>query len=506
MIIKPTLRFMALGLAALAATVGFSPARAEAPAPTGSKIVIVHTNDLHGNLEPDSKGRGGLARIATLLAQVRAENPAGSVLYIDCGDIAQGTPLSNTFQGEPMFAALNVMKPAVGTIGNHEFDWGIEALHKMTSHARYPLVASNIVDGKGRRPFKPFVVLRTTDGAGVGVIGLISPDTPNVVKAGNTGDYQFLDPATAVRQLLPQMRKQGAEFIVAVTHQGLDADKQLAIDVPQINVIVGGHSHDKTVVAARSGHRTYITQADKYGRFVGIVEMTVDRRTDQVIGFESKLVEINDKSALAADPKIQAVIDKYNVKVKPLMGQLVGKTNVDMPKKYAEGQLDAPLGNVISDALRSKTGADVAVYNWGGIRDENLPGGDVTRGTIYRILPFDDQVVRLDLKGSDLLELMSQGLLGKEGPLQMSGVQVTANLAAKKILEVKVGGRVVDPNATYTVATTEFLAGGGDSCKALTQGTLTNRYDFARDVFIDYLDDQPVLQAPATGRIVVVTE
>ncbi len=506
MITKPTLRFLAVGLAVLAATFGFSPAWAEAPAATGSKIIIVHTNDLHGNLEPDSKGRGGLARIATLLAQIRAQNPAGSVLYLECGDVAQGTPISNTFHGEPMFAVLNVMKPAVGILGNHEFDWGTKVMLDMTSKARYPIVAANVVDSKGNRPFKPFVVLRTTDGAGVGVIGLISPDTPTVVKAGNTGDYRFLDPAATVRQFLPQMRRQGAEFIVAVTHQGLDADKQLAIDVPQINVIIGGHSHSKTVVAERSGHRTYITQADKYGRFVGVVEMTVNRQTDQVIGFESKLVEINDKAGLEPDPKVLALIEKYNVRVKPVMDQLVGKTSADMPKKYEDGQLDAPLGNVIADAIRHKTGADVAVYNWGGIRDENLPGGDVTRGTIFRILPFDDQVVRLDVKGSDLLELMNQGVLAKEGPLQLSGMEVKVDVAAKKVLEVKVGGRAIDPNATYTVATTEFLAGGGDGCTALTKGHLTNRYDFARDVFIDYLDDQPVLQAPATGRIVVVTQ
>ncbi len=500
----PILRTLALGLAVLLAGSMAPPVQAEAPASQGTKkIVIVHTNDLHGNVEPDYKGRGGLTRIATLLRQLRAQHP-GAVMYLDAGDVAQGTPLSNTFHGEPMWVSLNSMKPAAGTIGNHEFDWGPKVLLNMTSKADYPILVANVVDSKGHRPFKPFQVFRV-NGVAIGVIGLLSTETPTVVKAGNTGDYKFLDPAATVREFLPQMRKQGARYIVALTHQGLDADRKLASDVPQINLIVGGHSHDKTAKAELAGHRTYIVQADRYGRFAGVVEMTVDTRTHQVVGVESRLVEINDKAGLEADPTVVAIAEKYNARVKPLMAQLVGKTATDLHKRYAEGQLDSTLGNAIADAMRVKTGADVAVYNWGGIRDEQLAGGDVNRGAIFRILPFDDQVVRVRLKGSDLMELMGQGLLlNPDSPMQVSGAQVQVDLANKKVLDVKVGGKALDPNATYTVATTEFMAGGGDGAKALTKGTLQDRFDFARDVFIDYLDDQPVLQAPQTGRIVVV--
>lgn len=498
----PTLRGMAMGLAVLATTFVAAPAFAEAPAKAGTtKIWIVHTNDLHGNLEPDSKGRGGLARVASLLEKLRAEHP-GQVVYLEAGDIAQGTPVSNTFYGKPMFEVLNALKPAAGTIGNHEFDWGPQRMREMTSWAKYHLVVANLVDSKGKRPFKPFTIVQVK-GVKIAVIGLLTPETPIVVKKGNTAGYKFLDPAKTVKEYLPAMRKQGAEFIVALTHQGVDADKALAAAVPEIDAIVGGHSHTKLSKAEMVGD-TPIVQSDKYGRHVGILELTVDAKTDKVVAVDSKLIEINDKAGLEADAEVVAIIEKYNEQVKPIMAKVVGQAGADMPKKQAEAQLDSPLGNVIADALRQKTSSDVAVYNWGGIRDENLPSGAVTMDTVFRILPFDDQVVQLRLKGSDLVDLVSQGALNKEGAMQVSGLQISVDTASKKVVEVKVNGQAVDPNATYTVATTEFLAGGGDGYVALTKGTIASRYDFAREVFVDYLDDVEVLQAPATGRIQVL--
>lgn len=501
---QPTLRGMAMGLVVLASTFGSAPAFAEAPQPAGTtKVWIVHTNDLHGNLEPDSKGRGGLARVATLLEKLREEHP-GQVIYLEAGDIAQGTPVSNTFHGKPMFEVLNDLKPAAGTIGNHEFDWGPAKMREMTSWAKYHLVVANLVDSKGNRVFKPFTIVQVK-GVKIAVIGLLTPETPIVVKKGNTAGYQFLDPAATVKKYLPAMRKQGAEFIVAVTHQGVDADKALAAAVPEIDAIVGGHSHTKLAKAEMVGD-TPIVQADKYGRHVGILELTLDAKTDKVVAVDSKLIEINDKAGLEADPDVVAIVKKYNDQVKPLMAKVVGQAGADMPKKQAEAQLDSPLGNVIADALRQKTNSDVAVYNWGGIRDENLPGGAVTMETVFRILPFDDQVVQLQLKGSDLVDLIGQGALNKEGAMQVSGLQIAVDTETKQVVEVKVNGNAIDPNATYTVATTEFLAGGGDGYNALTKGRIAARYDFAREVFVDYLDDVQVLQVPATGRIQVMVK
>lgn len=489
-----TLRGLALGLAVTASTFGSLPARAETPA--GTKVLLVHTNDVHGNLEPDSKGRGGMARVATLLNRLRAENP-GAVAYVDLGDIAQGTPVSNIFHGEPMVAVMNYLKPVAATLGNHEFDWGVRAMEEMTGKARYPLVVANLVDGKGRLPFAPYRITRVA-GVNIGFIGLMSPDTPLYVMKGNMGDYRVTDPAAAVRKYLPEMRRKWAEVIVVLAHEGVDADHLLAADVPQINLIIGGHSHTKIEAAQRVG-RTAIVQADKYGRFVGVVEMTVDRHADRVLGVESRVIEINDKSGLEPDPKVVALIEKYNQKVKPVMAQVVGEAAGELQKKTGPGEADSTLGNVIADAMRIQTGSDVSVYNYGGIRDDAMAAGPITKGTVFKILPFDDQVVQIRLKGSDLLEILGQGARMKEGPLQVSGVEVVAPLEGP--LEARVDGKPLDPAAFYTVATTEFMAGGGDGYQALTRGEIVKRLAVARDVFMDYLAARKVLAVPATGRI-----
>lgn len=489
-------KHLTLGLGA-ALILGAAPLRAEAPAPV--KIWIVHTNDLHGNLDPDDKNRGGMARIAGFLETLRAQHP-GAVLFVDAGDIAQGTPVSNLFHGEPMFLALNDMKPAAGTLGNHEFDWGPEKMAEMARKADYPLLVANLVrESDGQRPFDAFRLVEVA-GVKVGFLGLITPETPLYTKPGDTSGYRFLDPAATAKQYIPEMKAQGAEFIVAVTHLGVEADKELAAAVPEIDAIVGGHSHSKLPNGEKVGD-TPIVQSDKYGRHVGVLELTLDPVSDKVLAYDARLIEVNDKAGLVEDAEVKAIAAKYQEQVKPIMAQVVGKAAVEMAKKYAAGQLDSPLGNVITDALRAKTGADVAVYNWGGIREDLIPSGEITKGTVFRVLPFDDQVVQLTLTGQDLMDLAVQGGLNKYGPMQIAGAEVVLDEKTQAVVSLKVGGKPVDVKATYTVATTEFLAGGGDGYKALTNGKVTKRYAFARDVFIDYVDDVQVVPAPGTGRI-----
>ncbi len=500
---RPSVRTMAFGLAFFVAC-GLLPADAKKVQKTepGKKIVIVHTNDLHGNIEPDSKGRGGLTKIATLLNKIRKENPK-RVLYIDAGDVAQGTPISNTFHGEPMYAALKAMGPVAGTLGNHEFDWGCGVMEDIVRKAGYPILVGNIYNAKTGKPFqnKPYRVV-DVDGVKVGIVGLITEDIPSLVKKGNADKYRFEDPCVAARRIVPKMVKDGAEVIVAVTHIGVDVDKRLAAEVPDIDLIVGGHSHTKLAEPINIGGHTWIVQSDKYGRHVGVVEMLVSPTRGKILGFNSRLVQMDDKAGIEPDPVVTKIVNKYNEQVRPLMEQQVGKTDKDMKKAPEAGQFDSALGNVICDAMRAKTNADIAAYNNGGIRDDVLPGGVVTRGTIFKILPFDDQVVTLKMKGSAVQELMDQAARSKVGPLQTSGIECKLDKAAGKAVDVKVNGKALDPNADYIVATTEFLSGGGDDFKAMEKGTIEGRFDFTRDVFIDYLDDFEVLEAPATGRVV----
>ena len=147
--------------------------------------------------------------------------------------------------------------------------------------------------------------------------------------------------------------------------------------------------------------------------------------------------------------------------------------------------------------------SDIAVYNWGGIRLENISAGEVKLDTLFRLLPFDDPVVVIKVKGKDLIDLFTQSIrMTETGPLQASGVEMVADGNTKEVISLKVNGKDVDPEADYTVATTEFLSKGGDNYSALGRGETTKTIGITRDVFVDYLKGFDSMPAPATGRLI----
>ena len=503
------IRAMVMGMALFVVTAGVGvdtaqakrPAKENADLGKGRKIVIVHTNDLHGNLEPDSKKRGGLTRIAALLQQIRKENP-NKVIYIDAGDIAQGTPVSNLFHGEPMFKALNYMAPLVGTLGNHEYDWGMKVQGQMIDQLNYPILVANVVDGRGNNPYKPYMITEV-NGVKMGIIGLIAQDIPGLVKKGNTGDLKFLDPAQTCLKYIPKLYKEGAEMIVVVSHCGVDADKITAEKVPAIDLIVGGHSHTKVDPAINVGGHTWIVQSGHYGRFLGQIEMYVNPYNGKIYEFNSKLIPIDKDLNIEPDATVQEIANQYNDKVRPMMEKVVGSLSEDLTLKIADNHYDSTLGNAICDAVKTQAGADIAVYNWGGIRIESINAGDVKLDTIFRLLPFDDPVVLLKVKGQDVIDLFKQSVnMTETGPLQASGLELVVDKGSKEIKSLKINGKEVDPNAEYKVATTEFLSKGGDNYSALGKGEVLGTMGITRDVFVDYLKANKDMAAPKAGRMI----
>lgn len=469
----------------------------------GRKVVILHTNDMHGNLEADSKGRGGVDRVASLVRSIKAENPH-CVIFLEAGDVAQGTPVSNLFHGDPMFKAIKSMNPAAGTLGNHEFDWGLDVTDKMIKTANYPILAANIVHKNGSKaPYRPYLV-KKVNGVKIGIIGLVTPEVPHVVKKGNTGDYVFLDPAETCIKYIPKMYKDGAEVIVALSHCGVDADKELAAKVPAIDVIVGGHSHTRLEEAINVGDHTWIVQADHYARALGQIEMQINPYNGKVYDFKYKLINVDKSLDMGPDPEVSVIAKKYNDEIKPIMDKVVGSLKDELSKTPAEGNYDSSLGSAICDAVRVQSGADIGVYNWGGIRLESMPAGEMKLDAAYRLLPFDDPVVVLEMKGKDVEKLLNQSINMKEtGPLQVSGIKMTADDANKTVTSVEVNGKPLDPEATYTVATTEFLSKGGDAYSAFDNGKVTKTIGITRDVFIDYVKSfEGGMPAPEAGRMI----
>ena len=237
-------------------------------------LTILHINDFHGNLlpKPGKEGKpatGGMAYIAKMVTEEREKNPDGTLL-LSAGDMFQGTPISNLFRGKPVIETMNRMGFDAMTLGNHEFDWGMEAFGDLRKAAAFPFLSANIVDEKGALlpGVKPYVIVQRK-GLKVAVIGITTPETHYATKPGNLKGYRVIPVEKVLPALIEKVKKEGAGPVVVLSHMGLDEDKEMASRVSGIDLIVGGHSHTevKTPVvssAPRSSSRQ-ATMASSWG-------------------------------------------------------------------------------------------------------------------------------------------------------------------------------------------------------------------------------------------------
>lgn len=511
----PASRFMARAavaaalLGALCAPALAEPEESPTPAPGSTlSITILHTNDMHGHLTPEvdkslapaTQKVGGAAYMSGLVRQKRAQHP-GHTLLLDAGDIAQGTPISNLFSGRPTVEFMNHLGYDAGTIGNHEFDWGPATLAALIHDAKRPIVCANLVEvatGAAPAGVKPYII-KQIDGVNVGITGVVTPSTPNMSFKQNVSPFRFENEVQTLKTLIPRMRRNGARVIIVLSHLGLKEDKALAEQVPGISVIVGGHSHtalkDPELV-----NGTVIVQAGKYMRYLGCLDVTLDRKSGKVIDYTRKdeLVPVLDLK-ISPDPVVAGLIARYQARIGPAMDQVLGQAAQDLTRTPAAGQGDSILGDVVTDALRTKVDADVAVYNAGGIRSD-FNKGPIKVSDVYTLLPFDNYLVTLKLTGDQLLRLVAQGVGDSHGTIQVSGLTFRIG-AGGRPYDVKVGGQPVDPAKTYRVATVDFLAEGNDGLLVFKEVKDRVYDELARDVFTGYVKKSTPLNAPQTGRI-----
>lgn len=463
------------------------------------ELTILHTNDTHDHLEPfdtkAGKDLGGVARRTTLFKQIKAQRP--NTLVLDAGDVFQGTPIFTFFEGEADFLAMDQAGYDAITVGNHDLDNGLANLQKQARHLRLPLLSANLIDRKNQLVFPPYHVFER-GGIKVAVIGLLGRNAYEAIASDRRKDVSIIEPAVVLKQLVPALRER-ADLVVVLSHIGHEEEVALAREVPGIDVIIGGHSHTKVdkPVAVVNGDRTAIVcQAFQWGEYIGRVDLTVD--AGRVQSYHGELVPVTN--ALAPDPVVQAIVTKYSSQLAAEMGKVVGKSNheFDNGRKNAG---DTPLGNLVADCLREQGKVDIGIMNSGGIR-AGLPKGDVTKGMVFSMLPFENRLVTFKAKGTVVQQIMdfAASRLGKNGTLQISGASFVG--VNGKATEVKVGGKPLDLNKDYTLSTIDYLASGNDGAEVFKQvkdfnasGTLV------RDAFFAFMQKHPVLDAPATGRI-----
>jgi len=431
------------------------------------KVVILFTNDHHGQVEPSGDGDpiGGVARRMTLVERIRAEEGASNVLLVDSGDLFTGTALSDLTRGEVDCAAYQLMKYDAIVLGETDFSYGKAAILDYRRRFGIPWISANVVSHS--QPFLQPYKLKYAGGLGVGLIGLSHPETPSLARRDNVAGLLFNPPGASAKGLFSIFKKQ-ADLFVVLSHLGLEQDKKFAADNGFVHVVIGGHSHDLLKEPLRPKLKDgtpgpLVVQAGSKGRYLGRLDLTVKGRRDpktkvanyRIEDYKYRVLPL-DRS-LPEDPVMVALLQKYQGRMgdKPLE-EVLAQVSGDL-LKASEG--DSLIGQIACDGIRESVGAEAALLHNGAFRG-SFQSGALTRGALHEIYPIDDEVVELEIPGSVLRRVLasSAGRKGAPGFLQMSGIEASRE---GETLVVKVGGEPLEDKRVYRVAVNDFLSQGG---------------------------------------------
>ena len=492
-------------------------AGAEEPAEDLSgSIIILHTNDVHGAID-------GYAKAAAL--KKTYEEMGAYVLLMDAGDFIQGDPTVSTSEGATAVELMNLAGYDVAAPGNHEFDYGYANLKALVSEADFPIVAANVLYG-GKAAFNDNVTFTAPDGTKIGVFGLDTPETATKAHPAKIKGVTFLaddELFACAQEQVNELEAEGCDIIVCLGHLGIDDEStgnrsmDLLEEVDGIDLFIDGHSHsDLDDIAGAVGEScmvndTILTSTGTKFENIGLVVISDGVMEATAIPTADITVKPDGTVADRAAAIQKAVDDEY--------GAVFAKTEVELNGVKAEVRTgETNLGNLITDALvwgaaEAGTTVDAAVTNGGGIRASSSKGG-ITKKDINTVLPFGNTLSIVKVTGAELLEALEASTYCTPETIggfpHVSGIVFTVDTGKvydqgeqypgstyygpKSIQRVSiqsVGGKAFDPNATYTIATNDFMAAGGDTYYAFK--TASVNYDLGvpmDEVVMEYVTEE----------------
>ncbi|HYM79798.1 MAG TPA: 5'-nucleotidase C-terminal domain-containing protein [Candidatus Limnocylindria bacterium] len=444
-------------------------------------VRVLGTTDFHGAILPGASERrtsrewGGSAVLASHLERLRAENPFGTVL-VDSGDWYQGTMISNLQFGRPVIEQMNALGYAAAAIGNHEFDWTADTLVQRIAELRCRALGANLRERKsGRRPdWAGSDTSMVRRGVRVAIFGLCYPNTPSVTLPRYVAHLRFDDDSATAAERIPALRKQGAEVVIGIGHIPALTDStrrvrgdlaRLARGVRGVDAWLGGHSHNH-VAGEVAGVPALI--AGSHGQQIALCDLVVDPVRDRVVEHRFRLVATY-ADEVSPDSAMKVRIERWNAGVAPIASEPVGR-NLRRLTRTRGGE--STVGNLVTDAIRTAAGVEIALQNTGGLRAD-LAEGVVTKGAIYEVIPFENTIVTMELTGAEVRRALEEALQS-ERITQVSGIHYEFDLGRpgfQRVVRVtNPDGSPFDESRRYRVAVNNFMADGGDDSSVLTQG------------------------------------
>ena len=493
-----------------------------------AEIRILGTNDVHAYLRPlhyryldeiKPWGRqsregdyvakaalqgklGGMANVAAVIERLRAEKP-GRTLLLDAGDTWHGAGLSVFDKGVSMVKIMNTIGYDAMAPGNWEFIYDKEHLLDLVDLAEFPVVAYNVTDPEWDDPAFTQYVLRQVGGLKVAVIGIAYPWTALTSSVlGSAGDWKFGIREEAARELIADIRaEEDPDLVVALSHGGFGMDQKFARRVDGIDVLLSGHTHDE-IYDPVVWNDTIVYQGGAHGKFVSRLDVTVEDK--KVTGYSYDLVMVRP-SEVEPDPEVRRLVDEAYRPHEARLNEVVGENHALI---FRRDFWQSPMGALLTDALRSVTGAEIAFFPAWRYGATLLPG-TITVEDVYNLVPSDGRIATYSMNGSAIRRLMENILDGVVGAdpyarvggdmIQFSGMELTFDLynpSGERVVSLLVDGRPIEPERPYSVASVHTRFQNNPLFGA-------RRVDEDGPVFvealIEYIRDHSPLK-PITGR------
>ncbi|MGV1784461.1 MULTISPECIES: 5'-nucleotidase C-terminal domain-containing protein [Agrobacterium] len=536
---KKILRLSMLSVSAITLSAGAALADYE--------LNILHINDFHSRIESINKfdstcsaeeeGKnecfGGAARLLTAINQTRDALKAQgkNVLLLNAGDNFQGSLFYTTYKGTVEAEVLNAMKFDAMTVGNHEFDDSEDGLAGFLDKVQFPVVTANVVASAASKigdRVKPSIVLEV-GGQKIGIVGAVANDTAELATPGP--NITIAEDVAKISEQVQKLKGEGVNKIIALTHVGYPRDLEFIAKIPDVDVVVGGHSHTllsntdqkaegpyPTVVDNPGGYKVPVVQAGQYSKYLGDLRVVFD---DSGVVKESKGDPILIDSSFKPDEATLKRIDELKAPIEALKSKVVGTSEgpIEGDRKVCRVK-ECSMGNLVADATLARVkdqGVTIAFANSGGLRS-SIDSGDVSMGEVLTVLPFQNTVATFQLKGEDIRAALENGVSqiddGAGRFMQVSGMKYSfdrSKPAGSRVtaVEVKEGDAFVplDPAKTYTVAANNYVRTGGDGFKVFATKAI-NAYDFGpnlEEAVAAYITANSPYKPFTDGRITEVT-
>ncbi|MGK9039322.1 5'-nucleotidase C-terminal domain-containing protein [Rhizobium sp. SA279] len=511
------------------------------------ELNILHINDFHSRIESINKfdstcsaeeeGKnecfGGAARLLTAINQTRDALKAQgkNVLLLNAGDNFQGSLFYTTYKGTVEAEVLNAMKFDAMTVGNHEFDDSEDGLAGFLDKVQFPVVTANVVATAASKigdRVKPSIVLEV-GGQKIGIVGAVANDTAELATPGP--NITIAEDVAKISEQVQKLKQDGVDKIIALTHVGYPRDLEFIAKIPDVDVVVGGHTHTllsntdqkaegpyPTLVDNPGGYKVPVVQAGQYSKYLGDLKVVFD---DSGVVKESKGDPILIDSSFKPDEATLKRIDKLKAPIEALKSKVVGSSEgpIEGDRKVCRVK-ECSMGNLVADATLARVkdqGVTIAFANSGGLRS-SIDAGDVSMGEVLTVLPFQNTVATFQLKGEDIRAALENGVSqiddGAGRFMQVSGLKYSfdrSKPAGGRVVsvDVKEGDAFVplDPAKTYIVAANNYVRTGGDGFKVFATKAI-NAYDFGpnlEEAVAAYITANSPYKPYTDGRISEVT-